>query len=92
MLKRARSEQHRAEYRARLAGPPFPGELAYLWHIFGRLSCHRANSGFGPAPIGWQDIDAFGRLSRTRLLPWEIEVLEDLDALYLAPPEKGQGT
>jgi hypothetical protein len=70
-----------------LCGPPFPKELAYIWKIFVRLSTRRGSNGFGGLPIGWSDIDAFCRLSQTKLHPWEIEIIEDLDALYLAKPE-----
>ncbi len=44
----------------------------------------------GPNPIGWQDIDAFSRRSGVRLAPWEIEILERIDDLFLrgdAKPE-----
>jgi hypothetical protein len=69
-----------------LAGPPFPVELSYLWKIFRRLSDRRGSNGFGATPIGWADIHAFVQLSQTPLHPWEIELIEDLDRLYLAPP------
>lgn len=61
--------------------------MAYLWKIFGRLSNRRSSNGFGATPLGWSDIDAFCRLSQTKLQPWEIEIIEDLDAMYLSKPE-----
>ena len=39
----------------------------------------------GPQPIGWQDIDAFVRLSGVSLAPWEIELLEQLDDIFVQP-------
>jgi hypothetical protein len=87
-LRRAKTPARRAEIEAELYGPPFPPELAYLWKIFGRLSSRRGSNGFGPLPIGWSDLDAFSRMSQTKLQPWEIEIIEDLDALYLAGPPK----
>jgi hypothetical protein len=71
-----------------LYGPPFPTELAYLWRTFGRLSNRRGSNGFGPLPIGWPDLDAFSRMSQVKLQPWEIEIIEDLDALYLSGASK----
>ena len=49
----------------------------------------------GPNPVGWQDIDAFVRCSGFRLAPWEIELIEAIDDIYLQParqaaPPKGQ--
>nr|DAH82774.1 MAG TPA: INTERFERON-BETA, HELICAL CYTOKINE, IMMUNE SYSTEM [Caudoviricetes sp.] len=40
-------------------------------------------------PIEWPDIDAFVRNSGISLCAWEIEVIEDLDDLFLAsgPPK-----
>jgi hypothetical protein len=33
-------------------------------------------------PISWADIEAFMRLTRSRLSPWEVETIEMLDSLY----------
>lgn len=38
----------------------------------------------GLSPIGWSDIDAFSRRAQVRLAPWEIELIEELDDVYLA--------
>jgi len=39
----------------------------------------------GPQPITWQDIDAFLRRSEIALAPWQIELIERLDDIYLQP-------
>ncbi|MER8762895.1 hypothetical protein [Mesorhizobium sp. M0968] len=46
----------------------------------------------GAAPIEWPDIDAFTRQTNRRLDSWEIEIIEDVDDLYLSakPPEDNQ--
>lgn len=63
--------------------PPFPTALGYVWQRYFRIR-HRIAMGFnGPNPIGWQDIDAFIRRSGLSLMPWEIEIIEALDDLYL---------
>jgi len=59
-----------------------PSTLRYLWITFQRLANRRASNGFGLNPISWADIDAFLRLTRLRLTPWEIEQIEMLDNLY----------
>lgn len=60
-----------------------PRELFYLWRTYNRLRRRQGSSGFGPLPIGWPEIDAFIRHSKFNLAPWEVEVIEDLDDLYL---------
>ncbi len=38
----------------------------------------------GSAPITWLDIDAFLRVTRLRLDPAEIEIIEMLDGVFLS--------
>lgn len=72
-----------AEVEAQLRMPPFPRPLAYLWRAYLRLR-RRTPAGFnGPQPVGWPAIEAFARLFD--LAPWEIELVEALDDIYLAP-------
>lgn len=79
-----------AEIGAELAMPPFPEPLAYLWRAYLRLR-HRMAGGFsGPDPVGWPDIDAFIRRSGTDLAPWEIEVIEAIDGLFVHRDERTQ--
>lgn len=74
-----------AEVEADLLLPPFPAALGYLWRAYLRLR-RRTPGGFsGPQPVGWQDIDAFVRRSGHELAPWEVELIERLDDLFLAP-------
>ena len=63
-----------------MASPP--PALAYLWHAFGRLR-RRKGGGWGAVPIEWTDIEAFCRRSGLRLRPWEIEIIETLDDLFV---------
>lgn len=65
--------------------PEFPAALGYLWRAYIRLRRRKAAGFNGPEPIGWQDIDAFARRSGLRLAPWETEILEVLDDIYLSP-------
>lgn len=66
-----------------LAMPPFPEALGYLWAAFNRLRTRKASGFNGPSPIEWPDIDAFLRRSGMRLAPWEIELIEEIDDIYL---------
>lgn len=72
-----------AELEAELAMPPFPECLAYLWQAYLRLRRRMAGGFSGPSPIGWPDIDAFIRRTGARLAPWEIELLERIDDLFV---------
>ncbi len=71
--------------------PEFPEALSYLWEIFIRLANRRQSNGFGPERLGWAEIDAFCRLTRTRLAPWEVEIIERLDDLYLVERKREDG-
>lgn len=65
--------------------PNFPREVAYLWTIYFRLR-RRIGAGFAaPNPVGWQDINAFVLQAGFPLAPWEIEVLEAIDDVFLNP-------
>lgn len=69
--------------------PPFPRSMAPLWETYRRLRRRKASSDMGtPKPLEWPDIDAFVRLSGARLTPGQIEVIEDLDDIYLEPTPK----
>ena len=68
-----------------------PKALAYLWSAFWRLRRRKGGTGFGPAPLEWPDIDAFLRRSSLDLAPWEVEVIEDLDDLYMSEAAKRVG-
>jgi hypothetical protein len=88
---RTRSPERRQEYEEQLACPPLPDALVYLWLVFIRLRRRKGSNGFALSPIEWSDIDAFIRLSSTRLAPWEIAVIEDLDDIFIAAQAKRPG-
>lgn len=84
LLERVRTPKRRAEIEEELRQPPLPEAARHIWGHFLRLSAHRGSTGFGPGPIGWPDLDAYCRMTRARLAPWEVEMIEDLDNLWLA--------
>ncbi|AKR57123.1 hypothetical protein XM25_15235 [Devosia sp. H5989] len=82
LLSRARTDKRREELEAELAVPPFPLALTYLWQAYGRLR-RRCSTGLGLSPITLGEIDAFVRLTGSRLAPWEVETIERLDEAWL---------
>lgn len=86
MLERTKKPQRIAELEAELALPPFPEALAYLWTAYNRIRRRKGMGFSGPLPIELSDIDAFSRMC-VRLEPWEVELIELLDDVYLAAKE-----
>lgn len=80
--------EHRAAWEAELAGAPCPRSLLYLMQAYRRLRRRKGGNGFAISPIEWPDIDAFVRLTGFPLAPWEVEVIEDLDDLFIAAQSK----
>lgn len=80
----AAARQGSVSARAELAQQPTPGPLAYLWHWFLELHGRRGAGGMGPSPITWPDFDAWSRLTRRRVAPWEFDVLSRLDNEFFA--------
>jgi hypothetical protein len=86
MLERAERKQHAAriaELKQKLAQPAFPEALAYLWRAHRRMRRRKGAGEAGPHPIEFPDIQAFETLTRNRLAPWEVELIEALDDAYL---------
>jgi hypothetical protein len=75
-----------AKYAAQLKTPPFPPCLGYLWDAYHRIRRRKGAGINGPSPIEWPDIDAFVRLSGVHLAPWEIDLIETIDDIFLRSP------
>lgn len=67
---------------------PLPPALTYLWNAFQRLSVRRPQNGMALSPIPWTEIEAFSRLTGLRLVPWEVDIIEELDGLLVAERSK----
>lgn len=65
-----------------------PNELHPLWEDFMELHLSRGSTGFGMARITYQDIDAWQRVNRTTLRPWQIAAIRAADNIYLAQAAK----
>ena len=84
----ARAERKNVQWRideltAKLAIPPFPVELHFIWKAHGRIRRRLASGMDGPQPIPHEAIVAFQAASEMPLKPWEVAILEALDDLYL---------
>lgn len=78
-----------AELEAALAMPELPQALEYLWRTYRRLRRRKGSTDMGsPLPIEWPDIQAFVHLGGMRLTPWEIEILERIDDLFVYRDDK----
>ncbi|QUS39067.1 hypothetical protein RPMA_09645 [Tardiphaga alba] len=60
---------------------PFAGER--VWSIFLALNAARTGSGFGPNPITHPEIDAWSRLYREPVWPFELDIIRALDGAFL---------
>lgn len=64
-----------------------PPQMTHLMRAYERLRRRKASSS-SIVPIEWPDIDAFVRHTRLALSPREIEIIEDLDDIFLSAMNK----
>jgi hypothetical protein len=63
--------------------PTLAPEMRPLWWTFIALHRARSGGGMGENPIQFTEIEAWCRLSRVALEPWEVDVIGLLDDAYL---------
>jgi hypothetical protein len=63
-------------------GPEIAPAGHRLWRIFCALHAARGG-GFGPNPISYSEIDAWARLHREPVRPFEVNILGAMDRAYL---------
>jgi hypothetical protein len=68
--------------------PEIPPAGEHLWIWFWEINAGRGSTGWGPAPLSYQEIDAWARLSGCDLRPWEVRVLKSMDGAFLAAAAK----
>lgn len=77
-------------------GPQVPWAGRRLWSVFLDLNAARGSNGWGPNPISHSEIEAWSRLHREPVRPWELDILRAMDAAYLEhatqTASKGQQT
>lgn len=65
-----------------------PYHLVYLWEWFCQLSGSRGFSEVGPLPLSYQEIKAWAELTRMEPMAWEVQVIKNIDTLYLTESMK----
>ena len=70
---------------AKLAGPPYPAHLGYLWEWATELAGSRRYGMNGAEPIGYVEIEAWARLTDTRPFPHEVAALLAIDRVLCRP-------
>jgi hypothetical protein len=71
-----------------LAAPPIPDGFDELLRAFWQLRDRAGGSGFGPNPITHGAIVDWQSLYRVELMPYEVDLLFDLDNAALAAMEE----
>lgn len=60
-----------------------PAGLEYLWQWFLDLHAARQMGGMGPSALAYSEILAWATLMHRFPRPWEVDVLRDLDAVWI---------
>ena len=67
----------------RLQSGECPYSLFHVWVVFTHLSATRSSNGFGPNPITYQEIESYLNLGGIELTSDEVDILKQIDILYL---------
>lgn len=62
---------------------PIPTSHSYCWQWFSELSRTRTSNGYGQDAIRYSEIDAWGRLTNTKLDYLEVSAIMQIDSAYL---------
>ena len=68
--------------------PTLRPELAVLFLWFEKLNRRRRYDMGSPLPIAYEDIEAFGRMMRLDITPLQVEMLTEIDDVYLLAQSK----
>lgn len=60
-----------------------PEELIWHWNLFFVLSRRRSGNGYGPNALAFSDIAAWQSLTGDELALWELDLITELDDIYL---------
>ena len=67
----------------RLEGPEFPVLLSHIWSAFVACSKGRTGGFSGANPLSYESIKAWMELTGTPLNPREVELVKELDVIYI---------
>ena len=77
-------------FKARKIEPPMPpNPLPHVLRWFTEMGISEA-AGMGSAPLSWVTIDAWQRITGTRLSPWEARLIRSLSVAYLAESREAE--
>lgn len=54
-----------------------------VWDWFVEIAARKSSNGFGPGALTWVDLDAWQRLRRIRLSGGELDLILELDGIFL---------
>lgn len=77
---RAVAEEQAAAKGMRPPGIDVPDVVSHVWRWFWSLNRRRTQ---GPNPIGFAEIESWSRMTRTEVLPVEIEMLIAMDDAFI---------
>lgn len=67
----------------RLEGPEFPVLLSHIWSAFVACSKGRTGGFSGANPLSYESIKAWMELTGTPLNPREVELVKEIDVIYI---------
>lgn len=70
------------------AVPVLPDLVAYLWSYYLKLHSRRVNYGWGHVPLSYLEVEAWARLNKLVLDPWELDAILEIDDAYIASVAK----
>lgn len=86
----AKSGSAAAQAELDAAAAADPGPARHVWDWFLELHAARGGSGFGPSPISYMEIAAWGFLTKRRPQQWEVAAIRRLDHEYLQAASESQ--
>jgi hypothetical protein len=63
--------------------PECPSQVEHVWLWFWEITRRRAPAFDGAAPLTHTEVEAWSRLTRTVIRPWEVKMLFRIDDGYL---------
>lgn len=66
----------------RLAVEPIPQEYLWHWNQWVSLASGRTQTGMGPAPLSWLDMEAWSRLMCVKLSPLDVTIIRTIDTAW----------
>lgn len=70
--------------------PEIPFYLEHIWTWFWQVHRGRTYGMSGPSPLTWPDIQSWTTLLQTNIRPIEVEILKEIDSVYLEYVAKKQ--